>query len=108
MSYNEEVVKEMESRKQLFLDKNDNYGDAWKRTGVIISSMFPNGIELKSEDDFIFYGVMVRKLDKFVRAMNLRFGKTSDKVGEKIQETLADDGVYSFMLSTHVRMSNNE
>lgn len=108
MGFTEEVVKDMEDRKILFQEKNAAYGDAWKKAGQILSIILPDGVKLEDENDMIFMGVMVRKIDKLVRAINLKFNSDVNNLGEKIQDTLQDDGVYSFMLATHERMTEGK
>ena len=96
----EKIKQLFEDRKELFVFKNQNYGNSWVKTGEILSLIFKNGgIHLKSREDFIGFGVIVRMLDKYVRYCNLKYAGEEDKVGESICDTVGDLGVYALMLS---------
>jgi hypothetical protein len=96
----EKIKKLFEDRKELFVSKNQNYGNSWVKTGEILSLIFKeNGIHLKTREDFIGFGVIVRMLDKYVRYCNLKYAGEEDKVGESICDTVGDLGVYALMLS---------
>jgi hypothetical protein len=102
MSYKnvEKVIDLFESRKQLFKDKNSNYGCSYIKAGQLMSFIMEGKeLNLKTPEDHVAYQIIIRKLDKLIRFCNLRFTSEEDKVGEKCAETMADDGVYAFMLA---------
>ena len=96
----ERVKKMFDEKKDLFADKNSNYGCSYIKAGEILELLLGGReLKLKTHKDHIAYQIITRKLDKLVRYVNLRFGGEVDKVGEKCAETMADDGVYSLMLA---------
>jgi len=96
----EKVKKLFEDKKDLFIDKNSNYGCSYIKSGELIHLILEGKeLNLKTPEDHIAYQIIVRKLDKLIRFITLRFTSETDKVGEKCAETMGDDGVYSLMLS---------
>lgn len=94
------VIKIMESWTDTFRRKNSNYGNSWLLTGQTLALWFPNGIKIDSTRKFIMYGLIVRMLDKILRAANLELGGEADRVGETSHETFGDLGVYGFMAAS--------
>lgn len=93
------VVKLLEKWTDVYRRKNANYGDSWQLTGQIMDKLYPNGIKLDTPRKHIMYGMMVRMLDKIIRAGNLELNAVADQVGEKSAESFGDLGVYAFMAS---------
>lgn len=102
------ILNIFDMRKEVFVKKNKDYGDAYILAGKLFEMIFPDGIQLKTWNDHCAYQVMTRKMDKIARFCNLRFtDKKKAEVAESIADTLGDDGIYSFMLeelekSSHV------
>ena len=80
--------------------KNRNYGASWLLSGQTLSMWFPNGLQLKTHKDQIIHGLVVRMLDKLIRASNLMLADGTDEVGEAASETFFDLGIYAFMAGT--------
>ena len=80
-----------------YKDKNQNYGNSWLLSGETLHMWFPKGLVLDNERKQIMHGLVVRMLDKLLRAANLELTATQDLVGEKASETFFDLGVYAFM-----------
>ncbi len=94
------VLNLFDTRKQLFFDKNSNYGCSYIKAGILMDTILEgNSLELKNSKDHMAYQLIIRKLDKLIRYCNLRFTGEKDKVGEKLNDTMSDDGVYAFMLA---------
>jgi len=75
----------------IYEQRNVLYGDNYKRFGKIMAVLFPNGIELKDEDDFNRFGIFVQVVSKITRyAENFVRGGHDD--------SLDDNTVYSMML----------
>jgi hypothetical protein len=83
-----------------FRDKNANYGNSWLLSGETLALWFPQGLHIKTVRQQIMHGLVVRMLDKLLRAANLELAGEQDKVGEKASETFFDLGVYAFMAGT--------
>jgi hypothetical protein len=76
---------------KLYEQRNIVYGDNYKRFGPIMALLFPNGIELKTADDFNRFGIFVQVVAKMTRyAENFNRGGHPD--------SLNDNSVYSMML----------
>lgn len=92
----ETVSESMTNAAELFFRKNKDYGDSYKRTGEIMTMIYPNGINLKTAEDFNQYNVLTIMIGKIVRYTNT---KGSDVINhESVKDTLTDLGVYAFML----------
>ena len=96
----EQVCDLFEDRKTLFLEKNQNYGCSYIKAGEIMQYILDGKQpKLVTAEDHMAYQIIIRKLDKIIRFITLRFTEEHDKVGEKTFDTMSDDGVYSFMLA---------
>ncbi|MEM4260774.1 MAG: hypothetical protein QXG00_06050 [Candidatus Woesearchaeota archaeon] len=101
-SHIENVYKLFDEKKELFINKNKDYGCSYIKAGMILNMILDNQkIILEKTDDHVAYQIITRMLDKIIRYCNLRF-IMKDKEGnvkEKSSDTLSDLGVYSLMLS---------
>lgn len=105
----QKVIENIETRKKTFESKNADYGESYVKSGMILESIFPDGIQLKTWRDHCSYQIVIRKLDKILRYLNLRFVAKDQKVkSEKISDTLGDDAIYSFMLAELEEEENGE
>jgi len=91
-----------------YRDKNDNYGNSWLLSGQTLALWFPQGLKLTTTRQQIMHGLVVRMLDKLLRASNLELAGEPDKVGEKASETFFDLGVYAFMAGVACFMGKAE
>lgn len=76
---------------RLYEQRNIIYGDNYKRFGPIMALLFPNGIELKSQDDFNRFGIFVQIVAKVTR-----YAEMFTRGGHS--DSLDDNAVYSMML----------
>lgn len=84
----DEMLKDLAA---IFAERNPIYGDNFIYFGKIMLGLFPNGILLKTEDDFIRIGMFVQIVSKVSRyAPNLASGGHAD--------SLDDISVYCQML----------
>ena len=96
----ENVTKLFDKKKELFIAKNKDYSCSYLKAGTILDFIMDGEhVHLKTAEDHTAYQLLIRKLDKIIRYTTLRFGEGSDSVGEKLAETMGDDGVYGLMLS---------
>lgn len=54
-----------------FIERNTQYGDNWENMGKVLSGLFPNGVELRTADDFIKWHLFewaVGKLSRFANS----------------------------------------
>ena len=94
------VLSLFDEKKELFTNKNKDYGCSYLKAGKIIDLILEGKeVSLKTQEDHVSYQLLIRKLDKIIRYTTLKFGGGNDSVGEKLSETMGDDGVYGLMLS---------
>lgn len=77
-----EILKEAS---KTFESRNAEYGDAYKRHGKIMKQFFPNGIVLKTENDFQrfqLFQATVGKLNRY--ASSFEFGGHIDSIHDAI------------------------
>lgn len=91
------VLDIMQQWSNTYKDKNANYGASWLLSAQTLSLWFPEGLKIDSTRKFIMFGLLVRMLDKIIRAAHLELTTEKDKVGEASSDTFSDLGVYSFM-----------
>jgi hypothetical protein len=75
----------------LYKTKNTLYGDSYKKTGELLEILFPEGIELKTADDFNRFSVFTLILGKITRYSN--HWENTD-----VEDTMLDLSVYATML----------
>ena len=66
---------------ELFTERNSVYGDTWKDIGKTMQSLFPNGITLKTAEDFSRYAsvqLCVIKIERY--CVNFEKGGHIDSV----------------------------
>lgn len=51
----------------LYKERNEDYGDNYKRWGKLMMALFPNGLTLRTEDDWNRMGVYTQAFSKFTR-----------------------------------------
>jgi hypothetical protein len=99
------LVDEFREAMDLVQKKNQDYGNAFERSGQIFKLLFPDGIELKTGDDFNEFSAINAIIGKLVRFSNL--WNTDHNAGlktttppnfESILDTLGDLGNYAFIL----------
>jgi hypothetical protein len=83
---------------QTFVAKNEDYGDSYILTGKTVDLWFPDGVVLDTPLKKTYFGLLTRMLDKLIRTSNIVLRGTVEKVqDERAYQTIADNGVYSFM-----------
>lgn len=74
-----------------YRERNATYGASYKQFGKVLREMFPEGLNLKTEDDWNRIGVFVQIMTKCIR-----YGNNFKKGGH--EDSLVDNTVYSQML----------
>lgn len=85
------VAQELEKKAQLFEERNALYGNNYVRFGDFMKALFPNGVVLKTEQDFNRFGIFVQIVSKITRYAE-RFANGGHG------DSLDDNAVYSMML----------
>lgn len=81
----------LEEAAEVFRNKNKEYGDSYKSFGKIMMAYFPNGVELKTKQDFTRYAIlniMIAKTDRYCKNF----------IGGGHEDSLTDLSIYSTML----------
>jgi len=85
------VSKRLQELAKIHADRQKVYGDNYNHIGTVMMGMFPNGLELKSAEDFnrlhLFYH-LVGKLSRYARQMP----------GGGHDDSLDDTAVYAMIL----------
>lgn len=74
-----------------FEERGKIYGDNWLRIGPMLAALFPQGVMLRSPEDFNRFHLFMLKCVKLTR-----YGVTWDQGGHL--DSIHDDVVYSAML----------
>ena len=85
------VVTELEAKAKIYAERNKLYGDNYKRFGLIMTALFPEGLTLKTVKDHNRFGVFVQIVAKLTR-----YGENFTRGGH--DDSLDDNAVYSMML----------
>jgi hypothetical protein len=84
----------------LFVKKNRDYGNSYIVAGQTLQLWFPEGVVLDTQLKITFFQILVRMIDKILRTANLILKGVEPEVAEeKAYQTIADNGVYSFMMA---------
>lgn len=76
-----------------FEQRGKAYGNSYNQYGEVMKVLFPNGIELKTIDDFNRMGLLNMIVSKLIRYSN--------QWETKHKDSMHDLGVYSFMLESY-------
>jgi len=76
---------------QLYQERNAVYGDNYKRVGPVMANLFPDGVNLKTDDDFMRFHLLELIVVKLTR-----YCHNYDAGGH--EDSITDLGVYAFML----------
>lgn len=95
------VPELMAKAAETFRQRNELYGDSYKHFHEHMMTLFPDGLTLKTADDWRRFGILFYAIGKLVRYAN-NFG-----AGGHI-DSAHDLGVYAFMLEEVSRMGLKE
>jgi hypothetical protein len=91
MSLKDDAGVRLKKLFDLYSSKNKKYGGAYKNSGKVFIGLFPNGLMLSSELDFLRYAIFSMMITKMIRySKNFECGS---------KDSLEDLAVYSQMLS---------
>ncbi len=85
------VPEMLEESAETFRQRAEIYGDNYKQFGEVMAVLFPNGVEIKTKDNWNRLGVFIQKISKLTRYVN-----NWDHGGH--DDSLLDDAVYTTML----------
>lgn len=88
---NKSVDQLLQDLAELYRERNNTYGDAYKRHGAVLFALFNEELVLKGKDDFNRFGILniiISKLERYC----YRFREVSDK------DSPDDSSVYWQML----------
>ena len=87
------VPEALQNLADLYAQRNTMYGDNYKSFGKMMMSLFPNGINLNSEEAFNKFGVFVQQASKLSR-----IAQGLGRDGKVHVDSCDDLSVYSQML----------
>lgn len=85
----------IEEALKTFKQRNESYGDNYLQHGRVMSALFPDGINLKTVEDWNRFGII-----NMVVAKLTRYSQKWPEVDEGTIDSVHDMGVYSFMLES--------
>ena len=85
------VSKELKTKASLYTERNVLYGDNYKHFGPSVKALFPEGVELRTADDWARMGVLVQIISKVTRYAGMFSRGGHD-------DSLDDITVYAMML----------
>tara|TARA_R110000744_G_scaffold8696_1_gene28561 strand:- start:3545 stop:3877 length:333 start_codon:yes stop_codon:yes gene_type:complete len=85
----------IEEALKTFKQRNESYGDNYLQHGRVMSALFPDGIKLKTVEDWNRFGII-----NMVVAKLTRYSQKWPEVDEGTIDSVHDMGVYSFMLES--------
>ena len=77
---------------KIYEERNKLYGDNYKHFGAAMIGLFPNGLSLKTADDWTRMGMLIQ-----IAAKVTRYAKNFERNGHK--DSLDDLSVYAQMLA---------
>ena len=95
----------LEQAKSLYEAKENDYGEAWRLTGIILANI----LQQQGEDELVIpaepaylsaFGLYTRRLDKLVRSFNGTYINEDLDVSESVSETVNDQIPYAAMHTT--------
>jgi len=87
----------LEQMATTFQNRNAKYGDNWETVGKIFVALYPYGVQLKTESDFILFHWLSWKIGKLTRFINSKM---------KGIDSIHDEAVYSAMMECYIRENN--
>lgn len=85
--------KRLEAMAATFRERNSKYGDNYITLGKVMVALFPDGITLKTEKDFILYHWMDWAMGKWTRFVKTKMTDT---------ESVHDGAVYMAMIEDYL------
>ena len=82
----------MQAGAKVYDERNKEYGDAFIIVGKVMNSIFPNGVNLESEEDFRRFHLFEWMIGKIVR-----YAQNFEKGGH--EDSIKDAMVYASMLA---------
>ena len=83
----------LEDALHTFKQRNKQYGDNYLTHGQVMTALFPDGVQLKTVEDWNRFGIV-----NMIVAKMTRYAQNWPNVSESTIDSVHDMGVYSFML----------
>lgn len=90
---------ELEAMAATFRERNAAYGDNWRTLGNVMAALFPEGVLLKTADDFARFALFEWGIGKLTRFVNK---------GMTHKDSIHDAAVYFAMVSSLVEEDSND
>jgi hypothetical protein len=86
------VTAELQNAAKTFQERNETYGDTYKRHGDVAAALFPEGVDLVTAEDQNRYAIVNMLISKLTR-----YAANFEEGGH--QDSLHDITVYAAMLN---------
>ena len=94
-----EADKILEEMAETFRERNKLYGSNYNAVGEVLIALFPDGVTLKTKEDFIKWHFMDWKVGKLTRFARTKMTHI---------DSLHDDAVYTAMLEDFILRTTEE
>lgn len=97
----------LEAEMETFRQKNEDYSDTWIITGIALSMLHDEPVQLESELDHIVNGNVHRLLDKILRGYHASVCG-HDVNYESAEDSFTDAAVYCAMIASALKEDGTE
>ena len=94
-----DAAKILEEMADTFRERNKVYGDNYKTVGEVMLALFPNGVELKTVEDYNTWHLFELMIVKITRFANSDLNH---------KDSIHDTAVYAAMVESLIKGENNE
>ena len=92
------VSEILEQASEIYIQRNEEYADAYKIHGKIMNELFPDGVQLNTKRDHVNFGILTMMVSKLTRiCQNFHSGH---------EDSLLDLITYSAMLKETYQKDN--
>ena len=88
------TIEFLEQALKTYKERNKVYGDNYKSVGRVMKALFPNGVNLKTEEDFNTWHLFELVIVKITRFANSNL---------KHKDSIHDTAVYSAMIESLIK-----
>jgi len=89
----------LNSMAETFRERNKVYGDNYKSVGAVMVALFPNGIDLKTEEEFNIWHLFELMIVKITRFANTEMTH---------KDSIHDTAVYAAMVESLIKEGEGE
>jgi hypothetical protein len=95
----DEVITILDNMKRTFLERGATYKDNYLQLGEVMAALFPDGLTLKTPEDFVRYDFLNWHLSKITRLVQTNMTH---------EDSAFDSTVYCAMLTAWIHNNNGK